>query len=86
VLGGDLIEQFDLDQIEVELNPLDARPQEFRPTRNTATGQIAAPMKFTHVQATRRQFFDRYPFGAFTHFYRSVFKHANRNKFTRRGY
>jgi hypothetical protein len=37
VLGGDLIEQFDLDQISVESNPLDTWPHELRPTGNATS-------------------------------------------------
>jgi hypothetical protein len=51
VLGRDLVDQFDVDQMAIESYSIDAWPHELRPARNATTDQIAATMKFAHVKA-----------------------------------
>ena len=53
-----MVDEFDLDQTAVKANPLDFGPTKLRPARNVKTVQIAATMKFAHVQAIHCQFFD----------------------------
>jgi hypothetical protein len=56
VLGRDLVEQLDVDQMAIYFDSIDPRPHEFREARNKTTGQIAATVQFTDFEAAGRQF------------------------------
>jgi hypothetical protein len=59
VLRDSLVDQFDVDQIAIHSDPLDAGPPKLRPARSETPDKVARAMKFAHVKTISYQFFDR---------------------------